>query len=379
MSNQLELNIFNDPEAGIDGIQAPGYFIKKELANRGWSQADLSQILGRPLPTINEIIKGKRGILPEMAIALGDAFGQSADLWMHREAAYRLSLVKNAPDSDTARKAMVFDQAPVKEMQKRGWISPAARTAIELETEIEKFWVEDMKAVARKSSGLSEFSNAQLAWLCRSSALAERVNVRPFSVERLRDSLPKIRKLAGLPERAAHLPIYFAELGVRLVVVEALQRTLIDGAAFHLNNDPLSPVIALSLRIDRMESVWHTIGHEIFHILNGDPLSLDTDIAGKTTPKNLDFIEKRADDSSADWLVPQNEIQSFIRRARPQFTKPQLTQFANRIGIHPAIIVGQLHHLDELSWSQRNDLCPKIREHFLQTAMVDGHGIPPTN
>ena len=244
MSDQLELNIFNDPEAGDGGIQAPGRFIKKELAKRGWSQADLSQVLGRPLPTINEIIKGKRGILPEMAIALGDAFGQSPDLWIHREAAYRLGLVKNAPDSDTARKAEIFDQAPIKEMQKRGWISPDARSAAELESEIEKFWVEDMKAVARKSSGLREFSNAQLAWLCRSSALAERVNVRRFSLDRLRDSLPKIRKLIGLPERAAHLPIYLAELGVRLVVVEALQRTLIDGAAFHLNNDPSSPVIA---------------------------------------------------------------------------------------------------------------------------------------
>ena len=56
MSDQLEFNIFNDPEAGSGGIQAPGNFIKKELAKRAWSQADLSQILGRPLPTINDII-----------------------------------------------------------------------------------------------------------------------------------------------------------------------------------------------------------------------------------------------------------------------------------------------------------------------------------
>ena len=58
-----------------------------------------------------------------------------------------------------------------------------------------------------------------------------------------------------MPEKAAHAPIMLAELGVRLVLIEGLPRTKIDGAAFFLNSDPSMPVIALSLRVDRMESV----------------------------------------------------------------------------------------------------------------------------
>lgn len=49
----------------------PGDYIREELEKRGWSQADLANILRRPLPTVNEIIQGKRGIMPEMAVGLG--------------------------------------------------------------------------------------------------------------------------------------------------------------------------------------------------------------------------------------------------------------------------------------------------------------------
>ena len=373
MSDQLYFDIFKDPEGGVGETKAPGEFIKAELEKRGWSQADFAQILSRPLPTVNEIIKGKRGITPEMAVALGSAFNQPAEIWIHREAAYRLAQVQSAPDKETVIKASLFSEAPVKEMQKRGWISSSKQSAEILKEELEGFWVENIKAVARKS-GDDEFSNAQMAWLCRASRLSESLNVRTFSKDKLVTALPKLRTLAGLPERVAHLPVYLAELGVRLVVVEALPRTRIDGAAFYLENNKSAPVIALSLRIDRMESVWHTIGHELFHIVHGDPLSLDSDLVGKEPNHKSCDLEERADKNSTNWLISEKEMASFVRRAGPKFGKASIIQFANRIGIHPSIIVGQLHHRGKLAWSQRNELCPKIKEHFFETALVDGHG-----
>ena len=47
-----------------------------ELETRGWDQADLARVLDerRPLPTVNEIIHGKRAIMPEMAVDLGTGF-----------------------------------------------------------------------------------------------------------------------------------------------------------------------------------------------------------------------------------------------------------------------------------------------------------------
>src|ERR1700677_1917481 len=168
---QLQLPIFNDPQSSGDP-QCPGVFIQAELNKRGWGQAALAEILGRPIAAVNEMIKGKRALPPEMAVALGRAFEQPPELWAHREAAYRLSLVKNAPDDDTAKKARLFEAAPIKDLQRRGWINPSAQTADEIETELTRFLGESPLgestvpvALARQSIPASEFSNAQRAWL----------------------------------------------------------------------------------------------------------------------------------------------------------------------------------------------------------------------
>ena len=383
MADQLHLPIFNDPEgAGEGDARAPGHFILLELEKRGWGQAALAEVLDRPISAVNEIIKGKRALTPEVAVSLGRAFQQPPELWAHREAAYRLSLVQDAPDDETAKKARLFEAAPVKDLQRRGWISPAVQTAGEIESELVRFMGEDPltdapAALARKVAKVAEFSNAQRAWLIQSGHLAKKVNARPYTKVRLEAAMPDIRKLALKPEFAAKLPILLAELGVRFVVIEDLPRTKIDGAAFFLDNDARRPVVAVSLRIDRMESFWHTVGHELRHIINEDTLSLDADLVGSDRVHQLSSIETRADREAAEWLVPTRDIDSFALRAKPLFAREAIAPFAGRMGIHPCIVVGALNHKGVLDWNRHADLRPKIREHVISTASCDGYGRKP--
>jgi len=72
----------------------PGEFIRDELKERGWTQRDLADILGRPLQTVNQIIMGKKAITARTAKELAAAFGTSAEYWLRHEAAYRLSLAR---------------------------------------------------------------------------------------------------------------------------------------------------------------------------------------------------------------------------------------------------------------------------------------------
>ncbi len=51
----------------------PGEHLREELDERGWTQADLADILGRPVKMVNEIVGGKRRITEETAIGLADA------------------------------------------------------------------------------------------------------------------------------------------------------------------------------------------------------------------------------------------------------------------------------------------------------------------
>ncbi len=60
--------------------------------------------MGRPVQTINEIIRGTKKITPETAIELSQALRSSAEFWTNLEAKYRLHLVsKGKKEQDITR------------------------------------------------------------------------------------------------------------------------------------------------------------------------------------------------------------------------------------------------------------------------------------
>jgi HTH-type transcriptional regulator/antitoxin HigA len=74
----------------------PGESIQEELSARGWTQRELARRMRRPTQAVNEIIRGRRQITAETALALSDVFGTSAELWMGLEARYRLFLARQS-------------------------------------------------------------------------------------------------------------------------------------------------------------------------------------------------------------------------------------------------------------------------------------------
>jgi HTH-type transcriptional regulator/antitoxin HigA len=162
--------------------------------------------------------------------------------------------------------------------------------------------------------------------------------------------------------------------GIRFVIVEPLFGSKVDGMAMWLS--PGAPAIGMSLRYDRIDSFWHTLCHELSHIANGDEAPLDTDLTdqmeGVTTVNAA--MEHRADEEAADMLVPSHELNSFIRRVGPLYSKDRIVRFANRIRMHPGIIVGQLQHRQEIGYSANREMLFKIREFVTSAALTDGWG-----
>jgi len=102
----------------------PGEFIKEELDARGWTQTDLAKIMGRSPKEIHDLVSGKRSVSPEIAKELGAAFSTSPELWMGLDVSYRLQQASDA-SSEVARRAKLYDYAPIKDMVKRHWIEPS--------------------------------------------------------------------------------------------------------------------------------------------------------------------------------------------------------------------------------------------------------------
>ena len=73
-------------------VVSPGEVIAKELEARRWAQRDLAMIMGLSNESMSAIIDGKAPITPNVARALGEAFGTSVDFWLNLEANYRKAL-----------------------------------------------------------------------------------------------------------------------------------------------------------------------------------------------------------------------------------------------------------------------------------------------
>lgn len=360
----------------------PGEYIREELVERGWTQMDLAEILGRPPQVVNEIVAGKRSITPETARGLADAFGTSAHVWMNLEASYQLSRV-SAKDDTVSKRALLYGKAPIKEMQRRGWIETTSNAEI-LESQVLGFF--EIAALdqpirfahaARKSTDGS-LTPAQLAWLYRARQLARVLKVQgKFSAASLNSAVSQIGKLKRDVEEVRHISRVLSESGIRFLIVEPLPHTKIDGVCFWL--DPASPVIALSVRYDRIDWFWHTLMHEIAHVKNKDGMespTLDTDLVGVDAQPFDDKVdaEKQADLFAVNFLVNQAKLDRFIARVHPLYSKLKISAFANSNEVHPGIVVGQLQYRKKIAYAHSRDLLVKVRNIVISSALTDGWG-----
>ena len=360
----------------------PGEFIQEELDARGWTQGDFAAIIGRPIQVVNEIIAAKKAITADTAKAIGDAFGTGPDLWMNLESAWRLSQVDSA-DESIARRARLYSIAPLKEIVKRGWVRPTGDES-ELERNILRFMgvssldeTPCFAAAARMSTSYGAFTPAQVAWLRHAADLAQSVDARPFIKSQFAKDVANIRQLAMNEADVRRIPRFLSELGVRLVLVEKLKGMKLDGAAFWL--DESSPVVAISMRYDRIDHLWFVLGHELGHILYGDGQSfVDDELVGEdAADSELSEAERIADQFASELLVPKSELDDFINGIRPLYARNRIIDFANRMGVHPGIVVGQLQHRKEIGFWHSRPLLPKVTESLASAAMSDGWGRRP--
>lgn len=372
-------------------VFSPGEFIKDEIEARGWSQIELAEVLGRPGRLVSELIAGKRAITPETAKALGEAFGTGAQFWMNMESSYQLSKVKGDGSNAVARRAKLYEMAPVKEMTRRFWIQPTDNIDV-LEKSVCSFYSKPsidapapkMAHAARKSSSYEEdLTPAESAWLCRVQQIAETMEVKAFSEMEFTIAFGQLKAMLRDADTVRQVPAVLASAGVRFLIVETLPATKIDGVCLWLN--PESPVIALSLRYDRIDAFWHTLLHECAHVkykdgLNGEAF-LDVNLVGDEAelPTEKPEAEQKADEFAAHFSIPKTDLDSFIARVRPLFSKTRIQAFAAKLNVHPGLVVGQLQYRKIIPYSHSREMLARIRHQLTESALTDGFGSILTN
>lgn len=342
---------------------APGRIILRELEARGWSQQDLAAIMGRPEQAISEIIRAKKQITAETALQLAKAFGTSPDFWLNLEMQYQLYQVKTENhETDIERRSELYHLAPINEMTRRGWIQPG-KTIHEQEQEYCHFFqvssIAQPPQVAfrpRISEERGPEDRAIVAWVRRVEQLAGQQPVQPFSTDAWSVFMERLLSFAFDESNIEKIPSLFLECGIHFVAVPHLPKTYLDGAAFWLDDHP---VIALSLRYDRIDAFWFTLLHELAHIyLKHQQVHVDQLFDREN--QDLSQEEIQANLQATQWLLPPEALQEFIEWQRPRYSRLSIERFAREQKRHPGIVIGQLMHKGELKYSHLREYLVKV-------------------
>lgn len=316
----------------------PSILIQARIA-QGLSQTDLAEQLGMKAQQIQRYeatryMSASLARLIEIAGALKVRVSQS---FATVESAVESSLFSWSDPT-----SIDWTRFPLKEMSKRGWLKgrdlvDAARSYF-LTAAGPQFATALHRKKVRSGNAPDEF--ALLAWQARVLELArQELDTGRIGEFEIHDSW--LRSLVSLtqfddgPEKAREL---LNAHGIALIIERHLSGTYLDGAA--MISATGHPVVALTLRHDRLDNFWFVLFHEIGHVFLHLYSSLRLDFFDEEDGFDGDGIEKEADQFALTNLIPDQLWKQCLSRFA--LSEEAVLIDAEKLGIHPSIIAGRI-------------------------------------
>jgi HTH-type transcriptional regulator / antitoxin HigA len=319
--------------------------IEFRMGEQGLRQKDLVPLLGSR-SRVSEVLARKRPLTVQMIRALSTGLGIPAEVLVG-EPQNKTAHVDTDDEID-------LKKFPVREMEKRGWFK-SLKISVQTSPEerVRAFLAQiggrtPAYALYRRTFRGDEVSSKSyysvLAWtarvLIRAKDLEKSVSGK-FEPGRISPNvLRELAQLSWFSQGPALVEEFLAKRGIVFIVEPRLPNTLIDGAA--LLTERGTPVIAMTLRYDRIDYFWYTLLHELVHIWKHLNRVDEAFIDRVENAESMNAIEKEANRFARDALIPRavwKRSQAFMAP-----TKESILQLADNVHVHPAVVVGRLQN-----------------------------------
>jgi HTH-type transcriptional regulator/antitoxin HigA len=321
-------------------LPTPIEAIKFVMDQRRFKQADLIPYLGSR-SKVSEVLNGKRTLTLSMIRALHCQLGIPAEV-----------LIQDGADFPLDGEDVDWGSFPIKEIIDRGIVTGYDhRTQAEeimrdlaVQAGADDYFTCDNAACFRQGSRRNEKDNpfSIKAWILSVLAEAKKIDVpTKFRSEEIdHNFIRNIAQLSILSNGVVAAKEYLLSKGIKLVVVPHFKKTYSDGAV--LLDKIGTPIIALSLRYDRLDNFWFTLTHELAHLVLGHVHDVD----GKYIIDDLDLkvalndYEKNADSVAQEALIPNDFWASHPARKTKKLK--DVIDLARKAAVHPSIVAGRI-------------------------------------
>lgn len=239
----------------------------------------------------------------------------------------------------------------MRERPEAGWFAWFTGTWAEAQGQAEellaKFLGEDLDlsaipALHRQSvrSGSTEDPFALPSWKIRVMRRASEKHLkRHFEPADVNETfLAHLRGLSRHSDGPRMAVSLLEEYGIAVVIEGHLKGTHLDGAALRMAGG--APVIALTLRYDRLDNFWFCLFHKLAHVVRHLRGTGTDAFFDNLMHHSLEQVELEADRFATDALIPPAHWEVFIQGKRP--SEQRMVDEARRLVIHPAIIAGMI-------------------------------------
>lgn len=313
--------------------------IQFRMKQQGLRPRDLEPMIG-PRSRVSEILKGRRSLTLDMIRAL------------HRDLGIPLKSLIGADDKLNGKepklsKAVQEGLEAFGIMKDReGYAAFRARA----------FEGGPAAAFLRKTRTLrtnaKTDASALEAWCAAVLLKAEDVRLPKKRVPPYADFGRTLARLSALPNGPSLVASALAGVGVVFLTLKHLPGTFLDGAAMCRRDG--TPIIALTIRHDRIDNFWFTLLHEYCHVcfhLNNETKAILDDLEVKNSTESEDDIEHQADLFAQNALLP---LSLSAKLRSPELTPEEVENIALEAGVHPAIVAGrwQREHADYRRFSK---------------------------
>jgi HTH-type transcriptional regulator/antitoxin HigA len=333
----------------IDDAGSPGQLLQALLRARGWSQRTLAAILAVGEATITRLLGGRQPVDAKLAIALEEIFGVAAERFLSLQRDFDLAEARKAvrPDRTRATRACLYARLPVSEMIRRGWLDAKdIRDTVRVDAALTRFFgaerlgdIEILPHAPKVTAVSGEVTATQLAWLRRVGQIAGGMAGAAYCEQTTRAALPQLRVAMATLQGVTGVPRILAACGIRFVIVESLAAAAIDGGCLWL--DGQAPVIALTLRLDRIEHFWFVLRRQIEHILrrrgHGGAM-IDIAPGGEPAGAARAAVERVADEAAREFCLPASQLDAVLARHGPLLSEGEMLAMARTLGLHPGIL-----------------------------------------